>query len=197
MISSSLRHMVHVLLVISKPLLRFYKCGSLVLTWLCKLRTSTPQWHKESPLPGKETHEGDCFWCSVATTSHHFYSWFRYLLLHDRISVIRRSIPRASYLVNCGMTELLIQTNGCLLFSNQVYTEPVNGDYCLCNWLACSVAVFPQSICSQENTLWRNVEHGGDFTERDRGHSRPCLQSRTAVSSKDTVQIFHNMTNNA
>lgn len=145
----------------------------------------------------RNTRRGLCFWCSGATTSQYFYSWVRYLLLHDRIRVIRRSILRASYLANCGMTELLIQTNGCLLFPNQVYTEPVNGDYCLCNWLACSVAVFPQSICSQENTLWRNVEHSGDFTGRDRGYSRLCLQSRTAVSSKDIVQYFQNMTNNA
>lgn len=97
MISSSLRHTVHVLLAISKPLLHFYKCGSLVLTWLCKLRASTPQWHKASSLAGKKqktknkTWRRLCFWCSVATASHYFYSWFRYLLLHDRISVIWRS----------------------------------------------------------------------------------------------------------
>lgn len=55
--------------------------------------------------------------------------------------------------------------------------------------------MFPLSICSQENILWRNVEHSGDFTGKDRFCDHHCLQRRTAVSSKDST--FHNMTNNA
>lgn len=35
---------------------------------------------------------------------------------------------RANYLANCGLTELLMQTSGVLLFSNQVYAEPIDWD---------------------------------------------------------------------
>lgn len=97
---------------------------------------------------------------------------------------------RGNYLANSRMTELLIQTSGILLFSNQVYAEPIDCDYCLCSLTSViSCSVFYVSF-APKTILWRNVDHSGNFTGRGRIYDHLCLQRRAAVSSKDIEWFF-------